>query len=73
MNAINLNHGKFVIPKGYEDLGWQYPEDHPIKETCRKEGHKTHGFDNSMYLNSHEDIITICDECEYVYHTDMSD
>jgi len=70
----NPNHGTFSIPAGFKDLGWQLdPYKTPEKIACREAGHKIKEFDNSLYLHRGTDIITICEECKYVHHTDMSD
>jgi len=68
----NPKGGTFKCPPGYEDLGWQLC-DHPIVKSCRGMKHSRREFDNSTYLHRCTDVITICDECRYVYHTDMSD
>lgn len=69
----NPNADKFVMPAGYKDLGWQLMPDTPEKVACRAAGHKTREFDNSLYRYRCTNVITICDECKYVHHTDMSD
>ena len=69
----NPSHNKFIKPKGYKDLGWQLEPDQPDWAACRKAGHKTRSFDNSMFQNRGTDVITICDKCKYVFHTDSSD
>ncbi len=69
----NPNAGKFVQPEGYVMLGWQISGDRPELKACMDSNHKTREFDNSGYLWRCTDVVTICDECKYVYHTDMSD
>jgi len=69
----NPNAGKFHLPAGYTDIGWQVLPSRPEKVACRDAGHKTRLIDNSPYLNRGTDYITICDECRYIHHTDMSD
>jgi hypothetical protein len=69
----NPNGGKFVLPKGYTDLGWQLYPDNPDLTKCKELGHKRHQFDNSTYLYRFTDVIYICDECKNVHHVDMSD
>lgn len=68
----NPTAGKFVKPDGYDDLGWQVWQ-HPKQIACRDAKHRTHEFDNSLFKFRCTDVVTICDECKYVYHTDMSD
>jgi len=62
----------FSLPAGYKDLGWQLRGDDPSLVACRKAGHKTRKFDNSLFRCRCTDVITICDECKHVHHTDMS-
>ncbi len=77
----NPNAGKFQLPEGYRDLGWQlYSGNSEEVANCIKLGHndmKTEKhwreFDNSLYLSRCTDVVTICDECKTVRHTDMSD
>ena len=72
----NPNAGKFVLPEGYEDLGWQLHSGHsswPHIMKCHELKHKKREFDNSLYRYRCTDVVTICDECKHVYHTDMSD
>lgn len=68
----NSNAGEFNKPVDYTDLGWQL-WNHPKVKMCMEAKHKTREFDNSQYMNRCTDVVTICDECKYVYHTDMSD
>lgn len=68
----NPNAGKFVLPTGYTDLGWQLCNIPELKE-CREKGHKRMQFDNSTYRYRCTDVIYICHECKNVYHVDMSD
>lgn len=78
---LNPNHGKFVKPEGYTDIGWQMSlERNPEYKACYEKGHfdrtkpiHTREYDNSMYMNRGTDVITICDECKIIWHTDMSD
>lgn len=70
----NPDAEKFVMPAGYTSLGWQVdPRISPEKIACRNAGHRTREFDNSTFKHRCTDVITICDECKYVHHTDMSD
>jgi hypothetical protein len=73
MRERNPNHAKFVLPSGYEDLGWQLSPTHPALGECRERSHTTREFDNSMFKFRCTDVITICDSCKHIYHTDMSD
>lgn len=70
----NPNANKFICPNGYIDLGWQLHcgNSEQVKH-CKHAGHKTREFDNSLYRFRCTDVITICDECKTVRHTDMSD
>ena len=65
--------GTFSKPSGYDDLGWQLRYDNPALVACRAAKHETRRFDNSLYTHGGTDVITICDECKHIYHTDMSD
>jgi len=72
----NPSANKFVLPDGYEDLGWQLWTGHSQWHrlvACRDAKHVTREFDNSIYRHRCTNVVTICDECKYVYHTDMSD
>lgn len=69
----NPNANTFRLPAGYRDLGWQLRGTEPEKVACHEAGHKTHEFDNSLFMHRCTDVITICDECKHVHHTDMSD
>lgn len=69
----NPNACKFQKPDGYRDLGWQLSGDNPDLLACLAAGHKRREFDNSLRLWRCTDVVTICDECKFVYHTDMSD
>lgn len=76
MRTRNPNAGRFQLPEGYEDLGWQLYDRHPSwpkVQSCMHAGHKRREFDNSTYKYRCTDVITICDECKHVFHTDMSD
>lgn len=75
----NPNAGKFTLPEGYTDLGWQISPNNPAWHKCWKElghsqktGERTE-FDNSLFLNRCTDMVTICHACKIVHHTDMSD
>lgn len=81
MTQRNPNAGKWKLPEGYKDLGWQLNPDQnePLKQ-CIKLGHNNHmnnphwrEFDNSLYQYRCTDVVSICDECKIVWHTDMSD
>lgn len=77
----NPNAGKFELPKGYKDLGWQLHAGNSVEvKNCidKKHNDRTSAkhwreFDNSTYLYRCTDVVTICDECKIVFHTDMSD
>ena len=69
----NPNADKFMQPTGYTNLGWQLMGNDTRLAACRAAGHKTREFDNSLYRYRCTDVVTICDECKHVYHTDMSD
>lgn len=73
----NPKHGTFMKPDGYRDLGWQLrKESCPDYAKCVEAGHnrgKWREFDNSLFVCRGTDIITICDECKTIWHTDMSD
>jgi len=77
----NPNAGKFVLPAGYKDLGWQKNSrnSEEVKQCC-EQGHNSRTaevrqreFDNSLYQFRCTDVVTICDACKIVWHTDMSD
>ena len=69
----NPNAGIWRLPAGYADLGWQLPPDDVALCACREAGHKRHEVDNSLYRYRCTDVVSTCDECKNVYHTDMSD
>jgi len=69
----NPNHGKFQKPEGYHDIGWQMTFTNPDFTKCIEAKHHRREFDNSLYQYRASDVITICDECKIVWHTDMSD
>ena len=69
----NPKANSFTRPFGYQDLGWQLDRDNHARVKCATAKHKTREFDNSLYLRRCTDVITICDECKTVHHTDMSD
>ena len=77
----NPNSGKWKLPTGYKDLGWQvHSGNNEQVANCVKLGHNDfrnnphwEHFDNSLYLRRSTDRITICNECKIVWHTDMSD
>lgn len=70
----NPNAGKWELPNGYTDIGWQknFITGSPEKK-CLDLGHKRREFDNSLFKYRCTDVVTICDECKIVWHTDMSD
>lgn len=76
----NPNAGKWKLPDGYKDLGWQlHSGNSPELKSCYKElGHSQKSgerreFDNSLYLYRCTDVVYICDICKIVHHVDMSD
>ena len=77
----NPQSGTWELPEGYKDLGWQrYSGNCEEIANCVKLGHNDYRnekhwkeFDNSLFMNRCTDVITICDECKIVWHTDMSD
>jgi hypothetical protein len=75
----NPDHGKFVKPEGYTDIGWQMNDNVEAYKKCRDLGHNDYRaghrrkYDNSLYRYRATDIITICDTCKIIWHTDMSD
>jgi hypothetical protein len=69
----NPNADTWRLPAGYSDLGWQLTRDHAALKACREAGHKRHEFDNSLYRYRCTDVVSTCDECKNVFHTDMSD
>lgn len=69
----NPNANKFITPNTYKDLGYLFSNNNEAIVSCRSQKHHTKEFDNSLYKNRCTDVITICDECKYIYHTDMSD
>lgn len=69
----NPKANTFVKPFGYTDLGWQLNPDNQSLIKCRESKHQLREFDNSTFRYRCTDVITICDECKTVYHTDMSD
>ena len=70
----NPNAGKFVLPDGYTDLGYQVSSrNNTTVAACRAAEHITREFDNSLYRYRCTDVITLCDECKTIRHTDMSD
>jgi len=74
MRERNPNYNKFKLPEGYKDLGWQLHSGNSeeVKRCCENK-HKTWEFDNSLFRCRCTDVITICDVCKTVRHTDMSD
>ena len=77
----NPNAGKWKLPNGYKDLGWQKHagNSEEVKQCCEK-GHNDYRnekhqreFDNSLFQNRCTDVVKICDECKIVWHIDMSD
>lgn len=73
MSERNPNAGQWRLPAGYTDLGWQLPSNMPELVACRDAGHKRREFDNSLYRFRCTDVVSTCDECKNVTHTDMSD
>jgi len=72
----NPQHGTFILPEGYKDLGWQLHKGNSKEiANCVELGHHDHWreFDNSLYLHRCTNIVKICDECKIVWHIDMSD
>lgn len=69
----NPNYKRFKIPEGFRDIGWQITLDNQDFKKCFDLKHNRREFDNSMHLYRCTDVITICDECKFVFHTDMSD
>jgi len=74
----NPQYNKFILPKGYRDIGWQVDINNFYKKKCVDNGHSIQNgqlteFDNSLYLWRCTDIITSCCICKIVNHTDMSD
>jgi hypothetical protein len=69
----NPNYKKFIIPVEYTDLGWQISLENQTYKNCYDLKHTRREFDNSMYLYRCTDVITICDECKFIFHIDMSD
>ena len=71
---LNPNSNKWILPKGYKDLGWiRPPRSYEEIANCKKRDHikKWREFDNSLYLASYTDLIFICDECKTVWHVKM--
>ena len=64
----NPNGNKFVLPKGYTDLGWQLDFNASELKKCREAGHIRRKFDNSKYLYRCNDVVYICDQCKNVHH-----
>jgi hypothetical protein len=77
--VTNPNAGKFILPTGYLDLGWQITTaSSPEKMLCWNLNHsrmtgEIKEFDNSSYMCRCTDVVTICSVCKIAYHTDMSD
>lgn len=70
----NPDANKFVAPAGYENIGWQMTMEGNEKfKHCVEAKHKRREFDNSLYMYRCTDLVTLCDECKIIYHTDMSD
>ncbi|MFA5299634.1 MAG: hypothetical protein WC389_15705 [Lutibacter sp.] len=70
----NPNSGKWSLPSGYTDLGWQRHsgECKEIADALAK-GYKIREFDNSLYQNRCTDVVNIIDDAKIVWHIDMSD
>jgi hypothetical protein len=68
------NYGKWTLPKGYTDLGWQRHKGNckEIADALAK-GYSVRTFDNSSHLNRCTDIVYIIDEAKIIWHIDMSD
>jgi hypothetical protein len=73
MRERNPRGNTYRIPAGYNDLGWQLSIHNPQVQECHDSGHKRTEFDNSLFLYRCTDVISICDTCKNIYHTDMSD
>jgi hypothetical protein len=76
----NPNANKFILPKGYKDLGWQKHSGNceEVKSCCDK-GHNDmrnnehqREFDISLFQFRCTDVVKICDYCKIVWHIDMS-
>ena len=70
----NPNHGKFQVPPGYKDLGWQITvNNNEDYRKCHEQKHKLREFDNSLYMFRGTEHIYTCDECKHYFHIDSSD
>jgi hypothetical protein len=82
MLAKNPNSGKWKLPYGYKDLGWQLHcgNSAEIRKCVDLFHHNVFSieycieqFDNSLYKNRCTDLICFCDKCKIAWHVDMSD
>ena len=74
IRALNPKGGTYKKPDDYIDLGWQlYTGNSKELKECSDLGHKRTEFDNSTYLLRCTNVISICDICKNICHTDMSD
>lgn len=70
----NPNAGKFILPDGYKDLGWQlYSGNSEMVKKIFDEKIPVREFDNSLYKYRCTNVVKICDELKVVWHIDMSD
>ena len=59
------------IPEDYKDLGWENNiQNKDEYQNCK---HDKREVNNSTFINRDTDIVTICDECKVLWHTDASD
>lgn len=73
-NKRNPNAGKFVLPKGYTDLGYagyMKPNEAALAKLAMKGD--VEEFDNSAYLYRCTDVVMISHTHKCVWHVDMSD
>jgi hypothetical protein len=68
----NPQAGKWKLPAGYEDLGWQDAGREKIV-ACREAGHVRTRYENGLYMNRGTDTIYTCDICKNAHHVDSSD
>ena len=70
----NPQHGKFIKPEEYRDLGWQiHVGNSKEKKACHEAGHKPEEYDNSSFQMRGTEYIYTCHECKMIWHIDMSD